>query len=81
MIRFIVCVDIDNDDINSAYAELFEVMKGVEWESTDENYIDGVLIPPAAIEAVRIKKFFPRDYSQEHCEAMLILKEKEEKKC
>ncbi len=38
MYRFVVCVDVDADDLPEAYAGLLQRMNANDWESTDEAY-------------------------------------------
>ncbi len=42
MTRFIICVDIDRDDLETAYRDLRVGMhrSNLEWETTDEVYDD-----------------------------------------
>ena len=57
--RFVVCIDIDSDDLKEAYLLLYDqlVKTGVDWETTDENYnADGERIPECDMQAARTKK-------------------------
>ncbi len=62
MIRFVICVDVEAEDVDEAYAMLYDAMKavdrkGVEWESTDEVYgSNGEAIPEERIVEARMKK-------------------------
>ncbi len=62
MIRFVICVDVEAEDVDEAYAMLYDAMKavdrsGVEWESTDEVYgSNGEAIPEDRVAAARAKK-------------------------
>jgi hypothetical protein len=57
MIRFVICVDVDKEDVTEAYKELHHgmTMSDLEWESTDEWYTpDGGQGLEEAIEAARM---------------------------
>jgi hypothetical protein len=67
--RFIIAVDIDADDLKSAYGKLYHFMgqrgpgvgwdrKDLDWESTDENYDDdGEEIDPDVMQKARMEVF------------------------
>ena len=67
--RFVICVDVDADDLKSAYGKLFRFMgvkqapvginrSDIDWESTDENYDDdGEEIDPDVMQAARMEVF------------------------
>ncbi len=35
MIRFVICVDVESDDLDDAYGKLLDRMNGNDWESTE----------------------------------------------
>jgi hypothetical protein len=70
--RFVICVDIEADDLHLAYAKLYDFMgrnspvgwnrKDLDWESTDENYDhDGDEIDPDVMQAARMEVFADRN--------------------
>jgi hypothetical protein len=63
MYRIIIALDIEASSTEEAYAKAYETMKQVDtesfqWESTDEWFDeDGELIPPDAVQDIRMKVF------------------------
>lgn len=58
MIRFVIMVDVDEDDLDRAYKCLYESMTAaaLDWESTDEAYDpDGEPYPEDTLSDVRIR--------------------------
>jgi len=60
--RFVVCVDVEEDNLELAYKALYQAMgqlpDGVEWESTDEVYgPDGGELGEEEIQAARMAFF------------------------
>lgn len=43
MIRFVICVDVESEDLTTAYGKLFDGMKSskLNWDSSDEWYDGG----------------------------------------
>lgn len=69
MIRFVVCIDIDEVDVAKAYSELHKYMDVIQkhapekwegWESTDEAFDDDDQIEPDVLQEAR-DKFFEGD--------------------
>jgi len=63
MIRFVICVDIEEDDTTKAYGEMYEAMRksGLDWESTDEWFPpeEGEPGDPDELQAARMAYFGP----------------------
>ena len=56
--RIVICIDLDTDNIELAYRELYEKMgvADLEWESSDEWYYDdGKDIPEFIISEARMR--------------------------
>jgi hypothetical protein len=57
--RFVICVDVEEKDLASAYSKLYDAMAEIsspqlEWESTDEAYFeDGEEIDPKFLQKAR----------------------------
>ena len=62
MYRFVICVDVEEQELPAAYAKLYDAMKQIsspqlEWESTDEAYgEDGQEIDPIVLQNARMMK-------------------------
>lgn len=60
MIRFVICVDVEEDNPTRAYGVMYEAMKKseLEWESTDEWFdSDGELGDPDSLQRSRMSYF------------------------
>lgn len=65
MIRFVVCIDVESDDLCDAYGKMSEALhtlqEGVLWESTDEAFQnDGSEIDPEDLQEARMEYFNKR---------------------
>lgn len=53
--RFVVCVDVEAEDLEAAYSKLLDRMSGNDWESSDEAYNpDGIEIPLSSLNEARL---------------------------
>ena len=62
--RFVICVDIEAEDLYEAYSTLYDRMaiiweeKILDWESSDENYDEeGKILDPDDVQKARMAKF------------------------
>jgi len=59
MIRFVICVDVDEDNLKAAYLKLateLSKIPSIEWESSDEAYDDdGEEIDPDILQDIRMR--------------------------
>lgn len=74
-IRFVICVDIAEEDLTEAYRKLHEFMDLIQnsteamniwegWESTDEAFgPDGAAIDPDVLQQARMK-FFEKSFEE-----------------
>jgi hypothetical protein len=83
--RFVVCIDIEEDDVAKAYTELYRFMHNqvpahkIGWESTDEVFgEDGELMNQNDIQEAREKGFAQiKDMFNEREGSLLVLRDED----